>query len=103
LKRYLALNSKNRNAGRASLLNQSTNNKPALLEECESFFDLHKSSRSCFEDLRQFLLELDQDDQSAFVTFALAASHLAETPFAENEVWSGSYHRKTFKNGTDAS
>ncbi|RDI80028.1 hypothetical protein Vi05172_g10050 [Venturia inaequalis] len=78
LKRYLALNTKNRNAGRASLLNQCINNKSGLIDECKRFFDLHKSSRSCFEDLRQFLLELDEDERDALVSHAVATSSLAE-------------------------
>ncbi|TLD39226.1 Tetratricopeptide-like helical [Venturia nashicola] len=85
LKRYLTLKTKNRNAGRASLLNQSINNKSGLFNECKRFFELHKSSRSCFEDLRQFLLELSEDERVAFVSHAAATSNLAEPPTTETE------------------
>lgn len=85
LERYLALNTKNRNAGRASLLNQSTNNQPGLFEECKRFFDLHKSSRSCFEDLRQSLLQLSKDDQEAFASHTLTTSKSAEPATTQNE------------------
>lgn len=86
LERYLALNTKNRNAGRASLLNHSINNKSGLLDECKRFFDLHKSSRSCFDDLRQFLLELSENERDALISHAIATSSLAEPTTAKDEV-----------------
>lgn len=86
LKRYLALKPKNRNAGRASLLNQSINNKPGLFDECKQFFNLHISSRSCFEDLRHFLLELGEDERDSFVSHAVARSNLTEPPTTKIEV-----------------
>ncbi|QDS67645.1 hypothetical protein FKW77_004638 [Venturia effusa] len=86
IERYLVLNTKNRNAGRASLLSQSINNKPGLLDECKRFFDLHKSNRSCFEDLRQFLLVLSKDEQDTFMSHAITASNLAEPISTKNEI-----------------
>lgn len=86
LQRYLALKTKNRNAGRASLLNQSINNKPGLFDECKRFFDLHKSSRACFEDLRQFLLELSEDERNTFLSHAIATSSLADPTTTKHEV-----------------
>jgi hypothetical protein len=66
IKRFLVITPKSRNAGRASLLYKASHDRATLLDGCITFYDAHRTSRSCFEDIREFLVGNEEDRQQSF-------------------------------------
>jgi N-terminal acetyltransferase B complex non-catalytic subunit len=67
--RYLEVDPHHRNAGNAVLLHHSLFSKAQLLPSCKTFFEAHNSRGSCFDDLKQAVEGLDNEQRGDFCNY----------------------------------